>query len=35
MECMRYIRVPKDIKAIKDYDYGVTNRGINFIRKSI
>ena len=31
MERMRYIRVPKDIKAIK----GVTNRGINFIRKSI
>ena len=23
MEHMRYIRVPKDIKAIKDYDYGV------------
>ena len=23
MERMRYIRVPKDIKAMKDYDYGV------------
>ena len=23
MEHIRYIRVPKDIKAMKDYDYGV------------
>ena len=23
MEWMKYIRVPKDIKAMKDYDYGV------------
>jgi len=23
MEHVRYIRVPKDIKAMKDYDYGV------------